>query len=96
MRLKLHAHAMKGAARNIGAKQMYDIADRLECVGRKSYVEAAASLLDELKSEYEEVMSFLSRADWIEIAKQEKVVTAEKIRAYPTCNPDSSANPNGQ
>jgi len=75
---------------------MYDIADRLECVGRKNDVEASAPLLDELKSEYEEVMSFLSRADWIEIAKQEKMVTAEKIRAYPTCNPDSWASPNGQ
>ena len=64
---------------------MFEIADRLECAGRENNVAAAGPLFDELKREFERVMSFLSRADWIEVAKQEKMITAEKLRADPTC-----------
>ena len=48
-------------------------------------MEAAAPLLDKLKSEFEKVVSFLSRADWIKIAKQEKVITAERLRPNLLC-----------
>jgi hypothetical protein len=65
---------------------MYDIAHRLECAGRENEVEAAAPLFEMLNAEFAQVASFLSRADWMEIAKQEKVITVEKLRgAYPTC-----------
>ncbi|MHC4581810.1 MAG: response regulator [Planctomycetota bacterium] len=84
--IKLHAHAIKGAGRNFGATRMYDIAHRLECAGRENEVEAAAPLFEMLNAEFAQVASFLSRADWMEIAKQEKVITVEKLRgAYPTC-----------
>ena len=77
--IKLHAHAVKGAGRNIGAKRLSDIAHRLEYAGRENDVEAATPLFDELKTELEKVVTFLSRRDWIEIAKREKVITDEKL-----------------
>ena len=36
-------------------------------------------LFDKLKNELEKVVTFLSRKDWIEIAKQEKVITDDKL-----------------
>ena len=83
--IKLHAHAIKGAGQNLGATRMYDIAYRIECAGRENEVKAAAQLFEILNAEFDQVVSFLSRADWMEIAKQEKVITVEKLRAYPTC-----------
>ena len=77
--IKFYAHALKGAATNVGAKRLSDIAYHLEHVGRAKDVEAAAPLLDELKTELEKVVTFLSRTDWIEIAKREKVITDEKL-----------------
>ncbi len=82
--IKLYAHAVKGAGLNIGAKQLSDIAYCLECAGRENDVVVAVSLFDKLKVELEKVMTFLSRTDWIEIAKREKVITDEKLNANTT------------
>ena len=82
--IRLYAHAVKGAGRNIGAKRLSDIAHCLESAGREGDVEATVSLFDELKAELEKVMTFLSRTDWIEIAKREKVITDEKLNANTT------------
>ncbi|UCE48971.1 MAG: response regulator [Phycisphaerales bacterium] len=93
--IKVNAHAIKGMGRNVGATRMHNIAERLECAGRENDMETAGPLFDKLKSEFEKVMSFLSRADWVEIAKQEKVITAKELCAYPTCNLNSQATSNG-
>ncbi len=77
--IKFYAHAIKGAGRNIGARRLSDIACRLECVGRENDVDSATILFDKLKTEFEKVVTFLSRTDWIEIAKREKVITDEKL-----------------
>ena len=53
------------------AKQLVEKAYRLECAGKENDMEAFASLFEDLKSELENVMSFLSRDDWIEIAKEQ-------------------------
>ena len=83
--IKSYAHALKGATANIGAKQLSDIAYRLECAGRQENMTAASPLFDELKAESEKVVTFLSRTDWIEIAKPDKVITEEKLNANITC-----------
>jgi PAS domain S-box-containing protein len=83
--LKLYAHAVKGAAGNIGAIRLSDIAHRLECAGREDDLAAAAPLFDALKTELEKVVAFLSLEDWIEIAKREKVITDDKLDAGITC-----------
>jgi len=69
--INFHAHAIKGAARNIGAKRLSDIAHQLECAGKENNVEPTKPLLDKLKVELEKVVAFLSQADWIEVAKQQ-------------------------
>jgi len=76
--ITLLAHAIKAVGGNVGAKRMYDIAHRLECAGKANDVEAAAPLFDLLNSEFDKVVSFLARGDWIEIAKQEKVIVTER------------------
>ncbi len=70
------AHAIKGASRNFRAKRLMDIAAQMERAGREGNMEMAASILGELKTEYEKVVSFLSQPDWIEIAKRQ----AEKAK----------------
>lgn len=83
--IKSYAHALKGAAANVGVKRLSDIAYRLECAGREENMVAATPLFDELKDESEKVVTFLSRTDWIEIAKRDKVITEEKLNANITC-----------
>lgn len=83
--IKSYAHALKGAAANVGVKRLSDIAYRLECAGREENMAAATPLFDELKDESEKVVTFLSRTDWIEIAKRDKVITEEKLNANITC-----------
>ncbi len=68
--VRLYAHRLKGAARHISAGQLSKKVGRLERTGEEKDVAAATSVFDEVKEEFEKVMAFLSRADWVEIAKQ--------------------------
>jgi HPt (histidine-containing phosphotransfer) domain-containing protein len=70
--IKLYAHRLKGSAGHITAKQLSEIAYRLECAGEKEDIEEAALLFDDIKDEFQKVIAFLSKADWIEIAKQQE------------------------
>ena len=83
--IRLCAHALKGAGRNLGAKRLSDVAHNLECAGREGNMAAAAPLIKDLKNEFEKVASFLSRPDWIDVAKREKVITNEKLLADIPC-----------
>ena len=67
--IKFYAHAIKGAAMNVGAVQLSDIASQLECAGRENNLEVVVPLFDKLKTELEKVITCLSRKDWTEIAK---------------------------
>jgi CheY-like chemotaxis protein/HPt (histidine-containing phosphotransfer) domain-containing protein/anti-sigma regulatory factor (Ser/Thr protein kinase) len=78
--IKFYAHAIKGSAKNTGAKRLSDIANQLECVGRENDIKTATTIFDKLKTEFEKVATFLSRPDWIEIARQEKVITDDKLK----------------
>jgi len=64
-----HAHALKGAARNLGVVQLSDIAGRLERAGREDDTETATMVFDELKPEFEKVVAFLSQPDRTQTAK---------------------------
>ena len=79
--IKFYAHAIKGDARNIGAKRLSDIAHQLECVEMQNDAREATLLFDKLKTELEKVVTFLSRTDWIEIIEGEKTITDEKLKA---------------
>jgi len=73
--IQFSAHAIKGASRNMGAQKPADIACQLECAGKENDLQRAKLLFDELKTELEKVMRFLSRPDWIDIAKQKMAHT---------------------
>ena len=83
--IRFYAHAITGAGRNVGARRLSDIPNQLECAGKENDMEAFASLFEDVKSELETVMSFLSRDDWIELAKRERVITDEKLDDYIAC-----------
>ena len=83
--IRCYAHGITGAGRNVGARRLSDIPYQLECAGKENDMEAFASLFEDVKSELETVMSFLSRDDWIELAKRERVITDEKLDAYIAC-----------
>ena len=69
--LKLYAHRLKGSAGHVAAKQLSEVAYRLECAADEKDIETAASLFDSVKNEFRKVLSFLSRDDWFETAKQQ-------------------------
>jgi two-component system sensor histidine kinase/response regulator len=79
--IKLYAHAIKGAARNIGAVRLSTIAYRLECAGGQENLEAANPLLDALRAELEKVVALLSLDDWMEIARRKKIINDEILNA---------------
>ncbi|MHB9070258.1 MAG: CHASE domain-containing protein [Sedimentisphaerales bacterium] len=72
--IKFYAHSIKGSARTAGIKHLSDIASQLECAGRDNDIKTATAIFDRLKTEFAKIDTFLSQSDWIEIAKQEKVI----------------------
>ncbi len=68
--VQLHAHSLKGVSALIGADQLRQIAWRLECAGAEKNTAAFEALFGETKEEFDKLMSFLSRADWVETAKE--------------------------
>ena len=80
--IRFYAHAIKGAAKNVGAKRLSDTAYQLEYAAVENNVEMLEPFFDRLKSELEKVIAFLSQTDWIEIAKNEKVITDEKLNTH--------------
>ena len=79
--VKLYAHRLKGAARHIAAKELSEEAYRLERASREKDMAIAARLFEQVRDEFEKVVSFLSQSDWIERAKQlENQQTKQNIR----------------
>jgi len=78
MAINFYGHAIKGAAKNIGAERLSDIACQLENAGRESNLELAISIYKELKTEYEKVVLFLSQPDWTQTAKNNNSQTGKE------------------
>jgi len=70
----MYAHSLKGAALQIGAKRLSEEAHKLEQAGKEKDVGAIPPLFEQVRAEYQKVVSFLSRTDWIDIAKQQSTV----------------------
>ncbi len=77
--VQLYAHKLKGAALIVGASRLSQMAYRIECAGREEDIAEAASLIDDVQSEFKKLVSFLSGADWIEIAKHQQDNKQEQI-----------------
>lgn len=69
--VRMHAHAMKGAARNLGISKLSDIAGRLENAAKEKNLSGAEKLLQEIKNEFSKLEAFVSKPNWLEIAKQQ-------------------------
>lgn len=67
--IKFHAHAIKGAGRNLSVQHLTDIAANLEHSCSEGDMEKVTVLFNELKPEFEKVMSFLSQPEFIENAR---------------------------
>jgi PAS domain S-box-containing protein len=66
-----HAHAIKGAGRNLGAARLSELAGQLETMALKEDLSEAEELLKDITSEFHRLEEFISRPDWIEIAKEQ-------------------------
>ncbi len=69
--VKLYAHAINGGAGNVGAKKLSQAAFELERMASQGDLSNAEELLEQIKIEFQRFESFVSKADWVEIAKQE-------------------------
>ena len=69
--MKFHAHAIKGAGRNLSVKRLTDIAASLEHACNEDDLDKAFGIFEELKPEFEKVMSFLTQPDFMEIARNQ-------------------------
>ena len=72
------AHAIGGAGRNLGALALTDIAHLMEIAGRKNEIEETKRLFPSFKREIEKVFAFMSQPDWMDIAKQQQMATANE------------------
>ena len=68
--IMFHAHAIKGAGRNLEVKKMADIASTLEDAGRKGDIERAIWIFNDLKPEFEKVVSFLLHSQMFQKSKK--------------------------
>lgn len=68
--VELYSHSLKGISAMIGANQLHPKAYQLECAGKQNNTEVFDSLFDETKKDFDEVMAFLSKANWMEMAKE--------------------------
>jgi HPt (histidine-containing phosphotransfer) domain-containing protein len=71
-KVKFYAHKLKALSRHLGAGKLSEMAHLLECAARKGKLENAELFFANIEGEFEKIKSFLSQADWFEIAKQQK------------------------
>jgi CheY-like chemotaxis protein len=63
------AHALKGAAANMGARLLSQEAYQLELAGKQNDSQTFESLFENVQNEFEKIQSFVSQDNWTEIAK---------------------------
>jgi len=68
--IRMYAHSLKGASLQIGARNLGEVAYKLECAGRDKELQDAPALFTSVQDEYGKLTLFLSQPDWIQQAKQ--------------------------
>ncbi len=68
--VKMHAHKLKGLARHVAARKLSDMLYDLETKGRKEELEGSETLFDDIRTEFDKLISFLSQPNWIDTAMQ--------------------------
>jgi len=69
--IRFLSHTLKGSSAAISAKPMSEAAHSLELAGKEGKLKEAGALYADVQAEYEKLKSFLSRANWVELAKQQ-------------------------
>ena len=69
--IKSCAHAIKGSSANLGARRLSELACLLERRASQSDLSQAKELLQKITAEFQKFLAFVSRPDWIEIAKRQ-------------------------
>ncbi|MFQ5855971.1 MAG: response regulator [Anaerolineae bacterium] len=64
--LEQAAHTFRGAVGNVGAKTAYNLASKLETIGRNSQLDGASAVLQDLEWEVERLRVFFSQPGWEE------------------------------
>jgi len=65
-----HAHAIKGAGRNLGMVQLSKVVMQLEMMARQGDLSKAEELLKSVIFEFDRLEKFVSQPDWVETAKK--------------------------
>ncbi len=74
--IKLHAHTIKGAGRNMGAARLSEVAWQLEAMAARGDLSEAENILQKITHEFHRLEEFVSKPDWIEIAKERAALHA--------------------
>jgi len=69
--LVFYAHRAKGAAATMGAKELADKITILEQAGQAEDIVTAKSFFNKIHNEIKEMLSFLSKPNWIALTKQQ-------------------------
>jgi len=69
--VRMYAHGLKAAAQQVSATRLAEKAYHLECAAREKDLGSVPLIFEEVRQEYENLTSFLSKANWMEIAKQQ-------------------------
>jgi HPt (histidine-containing phosphotransfer) domain-containing protein len=67
--IELYAHAMKGAASNIGAISLAKASWQLETAAAEKHLEKAVELFNRIAPEFETLKALLQQPDWVQQAK---------------------------
>ena len=70
-----HAHAIKGAGRNLGVVQLSKAALQLETMARQGDLSKKEELLKSIIFEFGRLEKLVSQPDWVEIAKKSSSTT---------------------
>jgi CheY-like chemotaxis protein/HPt (histidine-containing phosphotransfer) domain-containing protein len=76
--VELHAHSLKGTSAQIAAAQLQEKSRLLEFAAKEKNTETFESLFNDVKKEYDSLMSFLSKENWRQIAKEQNCTQQNK------------------
>jgi len=68
--VKMYAHKLKGLARHVAANKITDMLFDLETKGREKRLDGSEALFADIQIEFDKLITFLSRPDWLELAEQ--------------------------
>jgi CheY-like chemotaxis protein len=78
--VKLRAHAIKGGSGNVGAMRLSEAASALEKKASQGDLPCGEVLFERVRAEFLRYESFVSRPDWMDIARQQSDAHVEPCR----------------